>query len=190
MRPLPHTGSRSANGFSATASWADFSRQTSISERDSREVMSMSRDFVRSALLRAAVPRNNLGIIVGERENFVGGGQFMPVILPPVTGVDVGIHAVEKRVTHLNHVGLLKMNVDVRIRMRGSKVLEREGFAIGLQLVTVGKVCCGKASAGEGSKCKSCNAPVWSSITKIGRSCGSDIALLVFSWARTVAPSA
>jgi len=32
--------------------------------------------------------------------------------------------------------GLLKMNVDIRIRMRGSNVLESESFAIGLQLVT------------------------------------------------------
>ena len=31
------------------------------------------------------------------------------------------------------------MNVDVRIRMRGSKMLESEGFAIGLQLVTLGE---------------------------------------------------
>src|SRR5260370_9694751 len=31
------------------------------------------------------------------------------------------------------------MNVDVRIRMRGSNVLDREGFAIGLQLVTGGE---------------------------------------------------
>src|SRR5208282_1036329 len=46
------------------------------------------------------------------------------------------IHAVEKQVPHRNHVGLLKMNVDIRIRMRGSNVLERERFAIGLQLVT------------------------------------------------------
>jgi len=104
------------------------------------EVTSMSRDFVRSALLpERAVARNDLGVIVGERENFVGRQAIMPLILPPVPGVDVGVHTVEKRVAHLNHVGLLKMNVDVRIRMRGSKVLEREGFAIGLQLVTVGE---------------------------------------------------
>jgi hypothetical protein len=45
----------------------------------------------------------------------------------------------EKRVAHRNHVGLLKMNVDIRIRMRGSNVLEREDFAIGVQLVTSGE---------------------------------------------------
>src|SRR6266849_6732748 len=85
-----------------------------------------------------SVPRNNLGIIVRERENFVGSGDHT-VDIAARTGVDVGIHAVEKRVGHRNHVGLLKMNVDVRIRMRGSKVLEREGFAICLQLVTGGE---------------------------------------------------
>jgi hypothetical protein len=32
-----------------------------------------------------AVPRNNPGVIAGERENFVGGAN-LPVILPPVPG--------------------------------------------------------------------------------------------------------
>jgi hypothetical protein len=31
------------------------------------------------------------------------------------------------------------MNVDVHVRVRGSKVLERDGFAIGLQFVTGGE---------------------------------------------------
>ncbi len=65
-----------------------------------------------------AVPRNNLGVIAGERENCVGGGNHA-IDFAARAGVDIGIHAVEKRVAHLNHVGLLKMNVDVRVRMRG-----------------------------------------------------------------------
>ncbi len=77
-----------------------------------------------------AVPRNDLGVIVGERENFVGGGNHA-CDFAARTGIDVRIHAVEKRVAHRKHVGLLKMNVDVRIRVRGTKVSEREGFAIG-----------------------------------------------------------
>ena len=81
-----------------------------------------------------AVPRNDLGVVVGERENFVGGGNHAGECAAR-TGVDVGIHAVEKQVAHRNHVGLLKMNVDIRIRMRGSNVLELEDFAIGSQLV-------------------------------------------------------
>jgi hypothetical protein len=39
----------------------------------------------------------------------------------------------------MNHIGFFKMNVDVRIRVRGSNVLQREGFAVGLQLVTDGE---------------------------------------------------
>src|SRR5882762_8673771 len=75
-----------------------------------------------------AVPRNNLGVITGERENFVDGGNSASDCAAR-TGVDVGIYPVEKQVAHLNHVGLFKMNVDVPVRMcGGGKVLEREGF--------------------------------------------------------------
>src|ERR1700730_6879318 len=81
------------------------------------------------------MPRNNLGVTASERENLVDGGNIAGDC-PARTRVDVGIHAVEKQVAHRNHVGVLKMNVDVRIRMRGTNVLERQGFAIGLQLVT------------------------------------------------------
>jgi hypothetical protein len=49
------------------------------------------------------VPRNNLGVIVGERENFVGGGNHA-ADCSARTGVDVGIHPVEKQVGHLNHI--------------------------------------------------------------------------------------
>ena len=78
-----------------------------------------------------AVSRDNLSAIVGEREDFVTGGNIT-CDSAALTRVDVGIHAVEKHIAHLNHVGILKMNGDVCVRMRGSKVLEREGFAIGL----------------------------------------------------------
>ena len=47
----------------------------------------------------------------------------------------------------------------------------------------------GKASAGEGSKCKSWSEPS-GPLYKTGRSCGSDMRFLVFSWARTLAPAA
>src|SRR6201984_3119350 len=79
-----------------------------------------------------AMPRNNLGVIAGERENFVDGSNSTSDCAPR-TGVDVGIYPVEKQVAHLNHVGFFKMNVDVPVRMcGGGKVLEREGFDIGL----------------------------------------------------------
>ena len=110
-----------------------------------------------------AVPRNNLGVIVGERENFVGGGNHA-CDFAARTGVDVGIHAVEKRVAHRDHVSLLKMNVDVRVRMRGSKVLEREGFAIGLQLVTVWEGLLRQGLRGRGIEMQVVERAVWSSI--------------------------
>jgi hypothetical protein len=80
------------------------------------------------------------------------------------------------------------MNVDVRVCVRGRNVLEHEAFAIDLDLVTDSEVCCGKASTGEGSKCKPANAPSGPRY-KTGRSCGSDMRFLVFSCARTVAPA-
>jgi hypothetical protein len=43
--PLPQTASRSAKGFSATASWADYPADFNLSTR-SREVTSMSRNFL------------------------------------------------------------------------------------------------------------------------------------------------
>src|SRR6266849_10045952 len=110
-----------------------------------------------------AMPRNNLGVIVRERKNFVGGGNHAGDFAAR-TGVDVGIHAVEKHVAYRNHVGLLKMNVDVRIRMRGSKVLEREGFAIGLQLVTGGEGLLRQGLRGRGVEMQAGERAVWSSI--------------------------
>jgi len=41
-----------------------------------------------------AVPRNNLGVLIGERENFVGGGDHA-VDIAASTWVDVGIHALK-----------------------------------------------------------------------------------------------
>src|SRR6266849_3102799 len=85
-----------------------------------------------------AVPRNDLSVVAGERENFAG-GRNRAADIAAGAGVDVGIHAIEKRIAHMDDVGLLKMNVDVRVRMRGSKVLERERLAIGFQLVAGGE---------------------------------------------------
>src|SRR5580700_10055885 len=85
-----------------------------------------------------AVPRNNLGVVACERENFVDGGNRAGECAAR-TGVDVGIHPVEKQIAHMNHVGLFKMNVDIRVRMGGSNMLENEALAIDLQLVAVGE---------------------------------------------------
>src|SRR5258706_4045015 len=109
------------------------------------------------------MPRNNLGVIASERENFVDGGNIAGDC-PARTRVDVGIHAVEKQVAHRNHVGLLKMNVDVRIRMRRSNVLEREGFAIGMQLVTGGEGLLRQGLRGRGVEMQARERTVRSSI--------------------------
>src|SRR5258705_6603403 len=56
------------------------------------------------------------------------------------------------------------MNVDVRVRMRGSKVLEREGFAIGLQLVTVGERLLRQGLRGRRVEMQADDRAVWPSI--------------------------
>jgi hypothetical protein len=82
------------------------------------------------------------------------------------------------------------MNLEIRVRVRGSDMLQREVFAIGLQLVSgAQKVCCGKASAGEGSKWKPASALSYPQY-KTGRACGSDMRFFVSSCARTMAPAA
>src|SRR5260370_9507193 len=48
--------------------------------------------------------------------------------------------------------------------MRGRKVLEREGFAIGLQLVTVGEGMLGQGLRGRGVEMQVVQRAVWSSI--------------------------
>ena len=100
--------SRSAKGYSATASWADFPADCNFFNAItcSDQHVSVFRE-VRFVAERA-VPRNNLGVIVGERENFVGGGNHAADFFAR-TGVDVGIHPVEKQVGLLNHIALFKM---------------------------------------------------------------------------------
>src|SRR5712692_2669366 len=56
------------------------------------------------------------------------------------------------------------MNVDVRVGMRRSKVLEREGFAIGLQLVTGGEGLLRQGLGGRGGEMQAGERAVWSSI--------------------------
>ncbi len=64
---------------------------------------------------------------------------IMPLSFAAGACVDEGIKAVEKSVAEVDDVGLFEMNVDVRIRVGGGKVLERERFAIGLQFVAGGE---------------------------------------------------
>ena len=69
-----------------------------------------------------------------------------------------------KKGRHLNHVGLFKMNVDIRVRMRGSNLLEREGFAIGLQLVTGGEGLLRQGLRGRRVEMQAGERAVWSPI--------------------------
>ena len=71
--------------------------------------MSMSQDFVRSGLLPSGpCPATILlGVIVNERESFLGGGNHA-VDTAARTGVDVAIHAVEKQVAEQNMLGTPK----------------------------------------------------------------------------------
>jgi hypothetical protein len=100
--PLPQTGSRSANGFSATASWADFPADFQFLNAIARSNEHVPRFREVRFVAERAVSRNNLGVIVGEPENFVGGDDHA-IDIAARTGVDVGIHAVEKQVAHGNH---------------------------------------------------------------------------------------
>jgi len=83
------------------------------------------------------------------------------------------------KVAHRNHVGLLKMNVDIRIRMRGSNVLESEDFAIGSQLVTgSGRSAAARPSAGEGVEMQAGERAGLLLYTRPADSCGLGHALL------------
>src|SRR6266436_4324268 len=95
MRPLPQTGSRSAKGFSATASKGGFSRGLQFLNAIARSDEHVTGFREVRFVSERAVPRNNPGVIVGKRENFVGGGDHAGDFAAR-TGVDVGIHAVEK----------------------------------------------------------------------------------------------
>ncbi len=75
--------------------------------------------------------RNDLGIVIGQRENRVGRRNHASD-LAAGSGIDEGIEAVEKSVSHVNDVGLLEANVNIRVCVRRSKVLERQRLAIAL----------------------------------------------------------
>jgi len=70
----------------------------------------------------------------------------------------------KKQVAHRNHVGILKMNVDIRIRVRGSNVLQLEGLAIDLQLVASGEGLLRQGLHGRGVEMQASECAVWSSI--------------------------
>src|SRR5262249_15923312 len=125
------------------------------------------------------VSRDDLRFAVDERKDFLVRGNHAAE-RPAGTGIDEGIHRVEKGVAEVNNIGLLEMDIDVGVGVCGREMLERQRLTVGLQFWVVAKVCCGRAPAGEAGKSK----------LNTGRWCGSDIRFFVFSWARTVAPAA
>jgi hypothetical protein len=55
----------------------------------------------------------------------------------------------------VNHVGLLEVNVDVRVGMRRLEILQYHDFIVGPRSFwLVLNVCSGKASAGDAGMCK------------------------------------
>jgi len=77
---------------------------------------------------QGAMPRNDLGVVVGQGQNFVGGDNH-PIDFSPGAGVDDRVKAVKKSIAHVNHVGLLEVNVDVRVGMRRLEILQHHGFS-------------------------------------------------------------
>lgn len=96
------------------------------------------------------VAADDLSVIIGERQNLVGSGDHAADFAAGAP-VDVRIDAIEKSVTHLDDVGFLKMNEDVRVRVRGGKVFEHEGFAVGFELASGGESLLGQ-SLGRGRR--------------------------------------
>src|SRR5208283_5737343 len=66
--------------------------------------------------------------------NFVGGDNH-PVDFSAGAGVDDRVKAVKKSIAHVNHVGLLEVNVDVRVGMRWLEILQHHDFTVGLQFL-------------------------------------------------------
>src|SRR5258707_14346646 len=85
-----------------------------------------------------AMARNDLGVVVGQGENFVGGVNH-PVDFSAGAGVDDRVKAVKKSIAHVNHVGLLEVNVDVRVGVRGLEILQHYNFTVGVQFLAAAK---------------------------------------------------
>jgi hypothetical protein len=94
----------------------------------------MSRNLVRSALLPSGPCPGTILVLFGQGQNFVGGDNH-PVDFSAGAGVDDRVKAVKKSIAHVNHVGLLEVNVDVRVGMRRLEILQHRDLTIGLQFL-------------------------------------------------------
>ena len=81
------------------------------------------------------MPGNNLRVRARQWQHLVRRRDH-PADLPAGSAVDVRIKPIKKRVPHMDDIRLFKNNVDVRVRMRGRKMLQHHIFAICLQSVT------------------------------------------------------
>src|SRR5579872_2066946 len=80
------------------------------------------------------MPRNDLGVVVGQGQNLVGGGKH-PVDFSTGAGVDDWVKAVKKSIAHVNHISLLEVNKDVRVGMRRLEILQHQDFTVRLQFL-------------------------------------------------------
>jgi len=122
------------------------------------------------------VPRNNLGVIVGERKNFVAGGNIAGDCAARA-GVDVGIHAVEKNKSPIEITLAFENERRYPNPYAREQGVESEDFAIGSQLVTVSEGLLRQGLRGRGVEMQAGRARRLLLYYKTGRSCGSEHAL-------------
>src|SRR5260370_37291085 len=84
------------------------------------------------------MPWNDLGVVVDQGENFIG-GENHSVDFSARAGVDDRVEAVKKSIAHVNHVSLLEVNVDVRVGVRGLEILQHYNFTVGVQFFAAAK---------------------------------------------------
>src|SRR5579864_1349697 len=89
--------------------------------------------------------------VVRERQNFVRCSDHS-IHAAAGDGINVGIEAVEECVAHVDDVGFLKVDEDVRVGVSGRKVLQRKRFAVGLQLVCGGEGLLRQSFGGRGGE--------------------------------------
>jgi RHS repeat-associated protein len=95
----------------------------------SRATTSMSRNLVRSALLPSGPCPGTILVLLSAKGRTLPAATIIPSIFPPAR------KAVKKSIAHVNHVGLLEVNVDVRVGMRRLEILQHHDFTVGLRFL-------------------------------------------------------
>jgi hypothetical protein len=72
-----------------------------------------------------------------QRQNFPRGNKH-PFHFSAGAEVDDRVNAVKKGITHVNHVGILEVNVDVRVGMRRLEILQQQAQTGGADDVQLG----------------------------------------------------